>query len=82
MFCEQLDYNILFRWFLDMNFEEPSFDATSFTKNRERLLAHAVSLKFFDAGWRDVRTKRTEVEPTPKHGSCVKGLGKKPGYRF
>ena len=49
MFCEQLDYNILFRWFLDMNFEEPSFDATSFTKNRERLLAHAVSLKFFDA---------------------------------
>ena len=49
MFCEQLDYNILFRWFLDMNLEEPSFDATSFTKNRERLLAHAVSLKFFDA---------------------------------
>jgi len=49
MFCEQLDYNILFRWFLDMNLEEPSFDATSFTKNRERLLAHDVSLKFFDA---------------------------------
>ena len=37
MFCEQLNYNILFRWFLDMNLEEASFDATSFTKNRERL---------------------------------------------
>lgn len=49
MFCEQLDYNILFRWFLDMNLEEASFDATSFTKNRERLLAHEVSMKFFDA---------------------------------
>ena len=28
-FCEQLDYNLLFRWFLDMNLIEPSFDATT-----------------------------------------------------
>ena len=55
MFCEQLNYNILFRWFLDMNLEEASFDATSFTKNRERLLAHDVSLKFFDAVVREAR---------------------------
>ena len=34
-FCEQLDYNLLFRWFLGMNLVEPSFDATTFTKNRE-----------------------------------------------
>ena len=33
-FCEQLDYNLLFRWFLGMNLVEPSFDATTFTKNR------------------------------------------------
>ncbi len=57
MFCEQLDYNILFRWFLDMNLEEASFDATSFTKNRERLLAHDVSLKFFDAVVRQARKR-------------------------
>src|SRR5581483_3501107 len=38
LFCEMLDYNILFRWFLDMNLEEASFDATTFTKNRDRLL--------------------------------------------
>src|SRR5215218_7368186 len=37
-FCEQLDYDLLFRWFLDMNLMEPSFDATTFTKNRQRLL--------------------------------------------
>ena len=36
-FCEQLDYNLLFRWFLDMNMVEESFDPTVFTKNRERL---------------------------------------------
>lgn len=57
MFCEQLDYNILFRWFLDMNFEEASFDATTFTKNRERLLAHNVSLKFFDTIIRQARKR-------------------------
>lgn len=47
-FCEQLDYNLLFRWFLDMQFMEPSFDPTVFTKNRERLLEHQVGQKVFD----------------------------------
>ena len=37
-FCEELEYNLLFRWFLDMDLMEPSFDPTTFTKNRERLL--------------------------------------------
>jgi transposase len=46
-FCEQLDYNLLFRWFLDMDMEEETFDVTVFTKNRERLLAHDVAGKFF-----------------------------------
>lgn len=48
LFCEMLDYNILFRWFLDMNLEEASLDATTFTKNRDRLLEHDVAVKFFD----------------------------------
>jgi transposase len=49
LFCEMLDYNILYRWFLDMNLDEASFDASSFSKNRERLLSHNVSQRFFDA---------------------------------
>jgi transposase len=48
LFCEMLDYNILFRWFLDMDLEELSLDATTFTKNRDRLLEHDVAVKFFD----------------------------------
>src|ERR1041385_3474364 len=48
-FCEQLDYNLLFRGFLDMDMDEPSFDATSFGKNRERMMQHEVAGKFFDA---------------------------------
>jgi transposase len=47
-FCEELDYNLLFRWFLDMDLIEPSFDATTFTKYRQRLLAHAVGQTLFD----------------------------------
>lgn len=46
--CEQLDYNLLFRWFLDMNQVESCFDATVFCKNRERLLEHEVGKLFFD----------------------------------
>jgi transposase len=47
-FCEELDYNLLFRWFLDMSLMEPRFDATTFTKNRERLLKHAIGQQLFD----------------------------------
>jgi transposase len=47
--CEQLDYDLLFRWFLGMNLIEPSFDASTFSKNRARLLEHDVARQFFDA---------------------------------
>lgn len=47
-FCEELDYNLLFRWFLDMSLMEPSFDPTTFTKNRQRLLEHEVGQQLFD----------------------------------
>jgi transposase len=47
-FCEELDYNLLFRWFLDMQLMEPSFDPTVFTKNRQRLLKHQVGQQLFD----------------------------------
>lgn len=47
--CEQLRYNMLFRWFLDMDMVEEPFDATSFTKNRARLMEHDVAAAFFFA---------------------------------
>src|SRR6201984_3579294 len=40
MFCEQLDYNLLFRWFLDLNWDEPGFDHSSF-KPQSRAVAAA-----------------------------------------
>ena len=47
-FCEELEYHLLFRWFLDMDMVEASFDHSTFSKNRERLLLHRVSREFFD----------------------------------
>ena len=47
-FREELEYNLLVRWFLDMNLMERSFDPTVFTKNRRRLLEHSVGQALFD----------------------------------
>ena len=47
-FCEELEYNLLYRWFLDTNLMERSFDTTVFTKNRKRLLEHRVGQGLFD----------------------------------
>jgi len=49
LLCEQLGYNLLFRWFLDMDMIEPAPDHSTFSRNRERLLEHDVAGKFFRA---------------------------------
>jgi transposase len=48
-FCEQLGYNLLFRWFLGLDLLAPAFDHSTFSKNRARLMAHKVAREFFDA---------------------------------
>jgi transposase len=46
---EQLDYNLLFRWFVGLSMDDPVWDATVFCKNRDRLLAGDIAAKFFAA---------------------------------
>src|SRR5664280_943059 len=46
---EELRYNLLLRWFVGLPLDEPVFHATSFTKNRDRLLTSAVAQAFFAA---------------------------------
>ena len=48
-FCERLAYDMLFRWFLDLNIRGGSFDQSTFAKNRARLLEHEVTGQFFEA---------------------------------
>jgi transposase len=58
LFCEQLDYNLLFRWFLDLEVDQASFDHSSFSRNRARLLEHEVAGEFFRAVVAQARTLR------------------------
>jgi transposase len=48
MLMEQLDYNLLFRWFVGLNMDDPVWDVTVFTKNRDRLLEGDVARGFFE----------------------------------
>src|SRR5438445_3121448 len=54
---EQLDYNLLFRWFVGLNMDDPIWDVTVFTKNRERLLDGDIAEAFFQAVLRQARER-------------------------
>ena len=47
LLMEELDYNLLFRWFVGLNMDDPVWDATVYCKNRERLLQGDVAEAFF-----------------------------------
>src|SRR6266498_1723942 len=57
-FCERLNYDLLFKWFLDLRIDAKAFDATTFTKNRQRLLDHEVADEFFAAVVRQAKLRR------------------------
>ena len=46
---EQLDYNLLFRWFVGVGIDDPVWSPTTFSKNRDRLLAGEIAADFFEA---------------------------------
>ena len=48
LLIEQLDYNLLFRWFVGLNVDEQVWDATVYSKNRDRLLEGDIAEEFFE----------------------------------
>ena len=58
MLMEQLEYNLLFRWFVGLSANEPVWHPTVFTKNRDRLLEGAVAEEFFSIVINQARGKR------------------------
>ena len=48
LLMEQLDYNLLFRWFVGLEMDDPVWVPTVFTKNRERLIDHDIAQAFFE----------------------------------
>ena len=57
-FCERLNYDLLFKWFLDLPIDARAFDPTTFTKNRDRLLEAEVADRFFAAVVRQAKLRR------------------------
>jgi transposase len=55
---EQMNYNLLFRWFVGLEMDDPVWDVTVFTKNRERLIAGAVSQGLLEAVLVEAREKQ------------------------
>lgn len=47
LLVEELDYSVLYRWFVGLSLDDPIWDATTFTKNRDRLLAGDIADAFF-----------------------------------
>src|SRR3990172_1582585 len=49
LLIERLNYNLLFRWFVGLNMDDPVWDATVYSKNRHRLLSGQIAQRFFHA---------------------------------
>ena len=58
LLVEQLEYNLLFRWFVGLAMDDAVWTPTTFTKNRDRLLAGDIARQFFDAVLTQARARR------------------------
>lgn len=57
-FCERLQYDLLFKWFLGLNITDPAFDHSTFSKNRQRLLKQEVAQSLLGEVVREARQRR------------------------
>src|ERR1700674_3876070 len=55
LLMEEMDYNLLFRWFVGLNADDAVWDATVFTKNRDRLLEADIATEFLARGGEQAR---------------------------
>jgi transposase len=79
--CEQIDLNLLFRWFLDMQPSEEAFDATTFTKNRQRLEEHGLAKAFFEAVVAEALTRGLCSEHFSVDGTLIESFASAKSFR-
>jgi transposase len=86
---EQIDYNLLFRWFVGLGIDDAVWDHSTFSKNRDRLLDADVAAKFLEARRRaatasatttarSAATKRTPPRRTPMPSSIARATDRRP----
>lgn len=78
--CEQVQYNLLFRWFLDMDMLESAFDASTYSRNRDRLIKHDVAAAFF-AAVRDQATDLMSHEHFSVDGTLIEAWASLKSFR-
>ena len=79
--CEAIDVNLLYRWFLDMHPSEEAFDATTFTKNRQRLDDHGLAKAFFDAVVAEAVTSNLCSEHFSVDGTLIESFASVKSFR-
>jgi transposase len=73
---EQLNYNMLFRWFVGLSMDDAVWDPTTFTKNRDRLLAGDIADAFFAELLSTIKTDGLlSAEHFTVDGTLLEGLG-------
>ena len=71
LLVEQLDYNLLFRWFVGLSMDDAVWDHSTFTKNRERLIGSDIAREFFARSWcRRVRRGFCRMNTSAWTGRC------------
>ena len=73
---EQLDYNLLFRWFVGLSMDAPVWDATVYSKNRDRLVASDVATRFLTDHGLTGRSRTPGSRPGPRGGARRRHAGR------
>src|SRR5216110_1529497 len=82
MLMEQLQYNMLFRWFVGLNMDDEVWNATTFSKNRDRLLRGEIAEEFFAAVLELARSKELlSDEHFTVDGTMVEGWASLKSFR-
>ncbi len=82
LLMEQLDYNLLFRWFVGLSIDEPVWDASTFSKNRDRLLEGEVDEAFFGAVLEQAEAaKLTSDEHFSVDGTLIQAWASQKSFR-
>ena len=82
LLMEQLEYNLLFRWFVGLSMEDRVWDATVFSKNRDRLLAGDIARRFLEEVVAQAREKElTSDEHFSVDGTLIEAWASQKSFR-
>jgi transposase len=80
--CEDLELNMLYRWFLDLKPDDPVFDHSTFTKNRDRFHEHGLMQAFFDGTVaRAIAEQATSDEHFSVDGTLIQSMASLKSFR-